>query len=119
MLNWKLNPETFLHFCLTLIILCGAQTFARGLAFAADPFASNNGLYPSYADWSGSYRVSNYNYPTTTASEWLKQAPRAKLTVANAAQYVEALKQFVEPTLEEMIDNPDTWDLGPPESWLV
>jgi hypothetical protein len=110
MLNWKLNPETFLHFCFTLIVFCGTQTCPAGFAFAADPFASDNGLYPSYADWAGPYRVSNYNYPPTATSEWLKQAPRAKLTVANAAQYVEALKKFVEPSLEEMIDSPDTWD---------
>ena len=79
-------------------------------AHAVDPLASNNGLYPSPADWGRPYRTSNYDYPVTADSTWLKKAPRDKLTIANADKYVDALKEFLRPSLEAMIDTPDDWN---------
>ncbi|WP_448149062.1 hypothetical protein [Labrys miyagiensis] len=77
---------------------------------AADPFAANNALYPTPAEWSRPYRISNYDYPATAESLWLKQAPREKLTPANVGRYVDALKQFLEASMEPMIDDPDNWN---------
>ena len=94
---------------LMLAFLIAVSTWLAPSARAADPFASNNGLYPSPAEWARPYRTSNFNYPSTAESEWLKRAPREKLTIANAASYVEALKTFLEPSLEAMIDTPDSW----------
>ncbi|RXT19526.1 hypothetical protein B5P46_24700 [Rhizobium leguminosarum] len=34
-------------------------------AFAADPFASNNGLYRDQSQRQGTYRSLNYDYPET------------------------------------------------------
>ncbi|GLS18456.1 hypothetical protein GCM10007874_14730 [Labrys miyagiensis] len=88
-------------------------------AFAADPFAANNGLYPTAQEWQGPYRVSNYNYPETAESAWLKKLEdlrqkqpqlRGKLTPDTAGLYVDALKQFLEPSMEAMIDRPDKFD---------
>jgi hypothetical protein len=95
---------------LALVFVGAGCIWPVSSAFAADPFAANNGLYPTTAQWSRSYRISNYDYPKEAQSEWLKHAPREKLTTANAAAYVDALKAFVEPSLEAMIDSPDTWD---------
>ena len=76
----------------------------------ADPFASNNGLYPNQSQWQGPYRSLNYDYPETAENKWFAVAPRAPLTIDNADEYVAALKAFVEPTMRGMIDAADTWD---------
>src|SRR5687767_7522463 len=78
--------------------------------FAADPFASNNGLYPDQSQWQGTYRSLNYDYPETAENKWFAVAPRAPLTIKNADEYVAALKAFVEPSMKGMIDETDTWD---------
>ena len=75
-------------------------------AFAADPFASNNGLYPDQSQWQGTYRSLNYDYPETAENKWFAVAPRAPLTIDNADEYVAALKAFVEPSMRGMIDAP-------------
>ncbi len=79
-------------------------------ASAADPFASNNGLYPDASQWQGPYRNLNYAYPDTAETRWLAIAPRAPVTVDSAGAYVAALKAFVAPTLAAMIDTPSSWD---------
>ncbi len=102
------------RFGLALALACSAGLWSAPYALAADPFAANNGLYPSSypfePQWKGPYRVSNYDYPDHAESEWLKHAPREKMTIANAYQYVDMLKTFLEPSLEAMIDSPDSWD---------
>ncbi|MDK1373215.1 MULTISPECIES: hypothetical protein [unclassified Sinorhizobium] len=79
-------------------------------ASAADPYASNNGLYPQESEWSGPYRSLNYNYPETTDNKWFTVAPRAPLNIQNASDYVAKLKAHLEPNMRAMIDAPDTWD---------
>jgi len=79
-------------------------------AFAADPFASNNGLYPDQSQWQGTYRSLNYDYPETAENKWFAVAPRTPLTIDNAGEYVAALKSFVEPSMRGMIDETDSWD---------
>ena len=78
-------------------------------AFAADPFASNNGLYPTETQWRGSYRGLSYDYPETAENNWYKVAPRTPLSIQNAAKYVTTLKAFVRPAMEGMINAADTW----------
>lgn len=86
-------------------------------AFAADPYASNNGLYPvdpqhpGKPSWSGPYRTLNFDYPDSAPpSAWLAQAPRVRLTVDTAPAYVAALKKFVEPSMRDMIEKPNQWN---------
>ncbi|WP_331374579.1 hypothetical protein [Sinorhizobium chiapasense] len=79
-------------------------------ASATDPYASNNGLYPTDNEWSGPYRSLNYNYPERAENKWFTVAPRAPLTIQNAGDYVTKLKTFLEPNMRAMIDAPDTWD---------
>jgi hypothetical protein len=79
-------------------------------ASAADPFASNNGLYPDAGAWTGPYRSLNYDYPETAENSWFTVAPRAPLTIDNAGEYVAALKAFAASTMEGMIDAPNEWD---------
>jgi hypothetical protein len=79
-------------------------------AFASDPFASNNGIYPDASQWQGPYRSLNYDYPETAPNNWFAVASRAPLTIDNADEYVNALKAFVAPTMQGMVDTPNDWD---------
>ena len=79
-------------------------------ASAADPFASNNGLYPSADQWQGPYRSLNYDYPQDAGNGWLEIAPRVPLSIDNAGAYVAALKNFLAPTMTGMINTPNDWD---------
>jgi hypothetical protein len=79
-------------------------------ASAADPFASNNGLYPAADQWQGPYRSLNYDYPQEAGNGWLEAAPRVPLSIANAGAYVSALKAFLAPTMTGMIETPNDWD---------
>jgi hypothetical protein len=58
-------------------LLCASASLATALvfipAFAADPYASNNGLYP-LAQWKGPYRTLNFDYPEKTPAK--RRAPR-------------------------------------------
>jgi hypothetical protein len=79
-------------------------------AIAADPYASNNGLYP-VGQWTGPYRTLNFDYPgKAPASGWLATAARAPISVATAPAYIAQLKKFVEPSMRDMIEKPNTWN---------
>lgn len=98
----------------TAIIHCAALVWAAvllaGNAIAADPYASNNGLYP-VGQWTGPYRTLNFDYPSQApANGWQKIAPRVPITVASAPAYVEQLKKFVEPSMRDMIEKPNAWN---------
>jgi hypothetical protein len=79
-------------------------------ASAADPFASNNGLYPTSDQWMGPYRNLSYDYPATAENAWFAVAPRSQLSISNAADYMAKLKNFLAPTMKGMIEDPDRWD---------
>ena len=87
-------------------------------AHAADPYASNNGLYPPYDAndpatrlWKGPYRTANFDYPAhAPKSTWLAQTSGMPLTVATAPAYVNALKKYVEPSMRDMIEKPNDWN---------
>ena len=79
-------------------------------SFAADPYASNNGLLPA-GQWAGPYRTLNFDYPSKApASSWSEIAPRQPITVGTAPTYVAALKKFVAPSIRDMIEKPNTWN---------
>ena len=82
-----------------------------GAAHAADPFASNNGLYPAASDWKGPYRTADFDFPAAaTEPNWITTiGPRQPLTPATAPRYADALKRFVGGSLRAMIENPDAW----------
>lgn len=89
-------------------LCCGL--FTASFTLAADPYASNNGLYP-VGQWTGPYRTLNFAYPSKApVNGWLKIAPRRPITVASAPAYVAQLKKFVEPSLRDMIEKPSAWN---------
>lgn len=102
---------------LVLAIVATLWLSGLNLAYAADPYASNNGLYPLDAKdpgkllWNGPFRTLNFDYPgSTQPSAWLAQAPRKPLTVQTAPAYVRALKKFVESSMRDMIEKPSEWN---------
>jgi hypothetical protein len=93
---------------------------AASSALAADPLASNNGLYPTAPGismvvekanevWTGPFRLSNYDYPRQAESGWLKVKPKGPLTLANAEDYLNRMKTYLASDMKQMIENPDAW----------
>lgn len=98
--------------CFTVAVLIPVilSTSWLSAASAADPYASNNGLYPDASQWSGPYRSLNYVYPATAKSIWLDARPNEALDPDSAGAYTDKLKMVLAPTMQGMIEQPDTWD---------
>lgn len=81
-------------------------------AHGADPYASNNGFYPSAQEWSGPLRAINYDYPAAPVKPaWRRGGPvGGRITTENAAVFLEALKSAVEPSMRKMVESPNDWD---------
>ena len=100
------------------LVAAAFLTSLLSIAHAADPYASNNGLFPPFdaADpstrvWKGPYRASNFDYPVRAPKNaWLVKTSRKPLTVATAPAYVAGLKKHVEPSIRDMIEKPDNWN---------
>ena len=100
-------PRNFLMAALATLALSVAWVSA---ASAADPYASNNGLYPDASQWSGPYRSLNYDYPPVAEGKWLSARPKEELNPVSAEAYVDKLKTVLAPTMQAMIEEPDKWD---------
>lgn len=86
------------------------QLALPSVATAADPFASNNGIYPAPSSWAQPYRTANFAYPQQDGpSAWLKATSGQPLSTATAPAYVMALKRHLEPSLRKMIEAPEAW----------
>lgn len=80
-------------------------------AWAADPMASNNGLYPEPEEYEGRFLLSNLDYPSDPPSHrWPLGGGVGQLTTENAGQYALALKAYLEPTLRTLVEDSQSWD---------
>jgi hypothetical protein len=89
-------------------ILAAAPVAAQGV----DPFASNNGLYPDAAAWSGPFRVARLDYPAQPVVDgWTAAAAGlpGPVSVASAPEYASRLKAHLAPGLRAMIEDPHRW----------
>lgn len=84
----------------------------------ADPFASNNTLYPQQKELPQGFkgfRVSNYRYPykePQIARPW-DQRINGKLTTTNAPAYVNAVKSYLKDKhIDKLINEPLKWTPG-------
>ena len=85
--------------------------FCAAMAQAADPLASNNGLYPTAAEYSGRFVIANVDYPDARVDNgWVEGAGLGALTQETAPRYMAALKEFIAPTFRVLIDTPEKWD---------
>jgi hypothetical protein len=97
-----------------------ASVFALvGPALAADPFASNFGVYPPAGsnpppfDGPYTFRKLSHDYPTQPpAQSWLDVKPKGRITVDNAGDYMARLKKYVAASVRNMIEAPAKWDPG-------
>ena len=89
-----------------------------GMASAADPYASNNGFYPTQQEWSGPLRTAHFAYPRHAVEPaWKPGGPvGGRITTANAGRFMAALKKLVEPSLKKLVESPDAWDAAR-EGW--
>ena len=95
----------------TLLLSLGFITAGSVAAQNADPFAANNGLYPTNEEWADSFRIPNLNYPKApVVSDWSTPTGSDQLSLASAPDYAAAMKAYLEPTLRGMIDSPLAWD---------
>lgn len=76
---------------------------------AADPLASNNGLYPEAADYDGPFNIANLAYPKQLPEAPLWSSP-APLTVASAPAYAAGLKKLLDEDLRILINDAASWD---------
>lgn len=101
----------------------GAGLLILGLvgasAVGADPLASNNGFYPPDDDpdptqnYTGPFNIANLTYPDAAPADYFNKdgvVVNAKLTQETAPLYMAALKNYLAPTLEPLINKPETWD---------
>ncbi len=89
---------------------CMALMAVTATAQGPDPLASNNTVYPTADQWSGSFRTANYAYPTAPVpSKWIAGADGGRINAGNALQYMMRLKAFVAPALSDVVDDPLSW----------
>jgi hypothetical protein len=115
----NINPGTWKTLCfpgvgLLFLFLVGAS------AAAADPLASNNGLYPDHDDpdpkknYTGPFNIANLDYPSVRPERvWVPGGGVVEdgLTPDKALAYMNALKDYLEASsLRPLIDAPTTWD---------
>ncbi len=102
--------QDFVRLCVRVTTIFLPILIWASPALAVDPLASNNGLYPSAGVWDGTYRNLNYDYPESASGNWLQSAPRQPLTIGTAPDYVTKLKNYLEPSMRGMIEDPNGWD---------
>ena len=80
------------------------------MAWANDPLASNNGLLPGAAEYSGPLKTANFDYPETADPGVPVWTPGERLTVDNAQAYADRLRTFLDKPLRQLIDDAEHWD---------
>ena len=90
-------------------------------ASAVDPFAVNNGVIPSSAEYNATLFKFNYNYPKIYIkpqnTPWSKVLQGKSLTKENAHAYVMALKEHVRKTMESFLTDPKKWNNSAQKGW--
>ncbi len=92
-----------------------------------NPFLANNGLIPPAAQYQGPMFTLSHAWPSQPPPPmanppWLKAIGGGRITVQNAAAYVEALKQYVSPNARALLLDYKDWDASKArwynEPWL-
>jgi hypothetical protein len=81
-----------------------------------DPFADNNGFFPSPEVFDGPFFKANYNYPEVVPERtypWEEVLGGMPLTKNNAVEYIMAVRQYIAEDMALMIDQPAVWTDSP------
>lgn len=87
-----------------------------GVAYAVDPMASDNGLYPAAEDYKGPVRVASLDYPQEVLGKaWIPGGGvlaqgGGGLTLETAEAYALSVKRFLAPSFRGLIENSANWD---------
>lgn len=94
--------------CAWALWLLGGQALAGG---QPDPFAGNNTVYPTADEYKGTFRTSNYDYPSISmVSDWPNSRPAGgALTVKTAPAYVAAVKRYIQHDVSGLVNDPMHW----------
>lgn len=102
---------------ISLSLFCGVWLQAESI----DPFAVNNGAMPPWYSYTGSYFTFHHDYPTSydpsQPMPWRDVLGGKPLSKGNAHAYVMALKAYVEPTIRDLLANPQKWNESNQTGW--
>ncbi len=99
--------KTTLGLAASALLAAGSSAGAQSV----DPFAANDGAFPTAEQWSGPFRTANFDFPAQQpADTWRNNGGMGAATLDNIPGYVDNLRDFVEPSVQGMIDSPLTWD---------
>jgi mono/diheme cytochrome c family protein len=83
-------------------------------ASGIDPFQSHRDSVPSSSQYNGPLFTLNHNYPDTASAivnaPWQQALNGKPISSANALNYVNALKQYVEPTITKFLFDRNNWN---------
>src|ERR1700745_3230632 len=114
--SWALVATAATALSLELALIPALLPATAVAAEAPDPFSSNFGVYPPPGSnpppFEGLYkfRKLSHDYPAQPPERsWRDIKPKGPITVANAANYMARLKDYVAPSLRKMIEAPAQW----------
>ncbi len=84
------------------------SALAQGVA--NDPYASNNGNFPSRSEYTGPLTVANLNYDFITPTSTSAFVSSGAITVQSAPAYLDGLKKYLAPTIGKLINAQAPWD---------
>lgn len=104
---------------LLYVVLLTAFSYLH--AGTIDPFAVNNGVIPTKAEYADTLFRFNYDYPEKYAKKqdmpWHKVLDGKPLTKKNAHAYVLALKNHVKSSMESFLVDPKKWNNSAQKGW--
>ena len=95
--------------------LAGALCALPAGAAVPDPYLDHNGIVPARAEYAGPLFKLSRAYPAglpAPAMPWRTAIGNAPIATANAASYIQALKDSVARDMVALLAGDDTWDAG-------
>ncbi len=96
--------------CLAITI---SASVVIGSAGHADPLSSNNGFYPTQAQYNGQFVVANLTYPTQMPDDVFNSGPDFEngINIDNAEAYMALVKRYLlDTSFSDIINTPESWD---------
>ncbi|MCJ8192045.1 hypothetical protein [Sphingomicrobium aestuariivivum] len=100
-----------------LVLGAGIITLSGSIYHAAqaqgapnDPYAVNNGNYPTRAEYTGPFTVANHDYPTADSATREGFVADQAISLTYAPIYLGLLKAYLAPTIGELVNAQSHWD---------
>lgn len=100
-----------------IVALSGSIYYAAQAQGAPnDPYALNNGNYPTRTEYSGAFTVANQDYDTIIPTSDHLFIASEEISLANAETWMDGLKQYIAPTIGVLINNDNGQHWNPTEN---